>query len=76
MKTAPQRGEVIAAAKGGHLEDGSISPAALKMGERILFGECCGDEIRLSGDTCLIRRRDEIIRVLGNAGRGNEEASN
>lgn len=73
---APQHGEVIAVAKGVHLEDASISPAALKIGDRILFGEYSGDEIRLSGETYLMMRRDEIIRVLGDAADAGEEPSN
>ena len=76
MKTAPQHGEVIAVAKGVHLEDGTTSPAALKIGDHILFGEYSGDEIRLSGETYLMMRRDEIIRVLGDAADADEEASN
>ena len=76
MKTAPQHGEVIAVAKGVHLEDSSVSPAALKIGDHILFGEYSGDEIRLSGETYLMMRRDEIIRVLVDATDVDEEASN
>ncbi len=73
---APQHGEVIAVAKGVHLEDVSVSPAALKIGDRILFGEYSGDEIRLSGETYLMMRRDEIIRVFGDEANANEEPSN
>jgi chaperonin GroES len=73
---APQHGEVIAVAKGVHLENTSISPAALKIGDRILFGEYSGDEIMLSGETYLMMRRDEIIRVLGDAADAAEEPAN
>ena len=75
MKTAPQHGEVIAVARGVHVEDGSTSPAALKIGDHILFGEYSGDEIRLSGETYLMMRRDEIIRVLGDMADDGEETS-
>lgn len=63
-------------AKGVHLEDGSLTPAALKIGDHILFREYCGDEIRLSGETYLMMRRDEIIRVLADATVSEEEGSN
>ncbi|MGA7412158.1 MAG: co-chaperone GroES [Bryobacteraceae bacterium] len=72
----PQHGEVIAVAKGVHLEDESVNPAALKIGDRILFREYSGDEIRLSGETYLMMRRDEIIRVLADAAESDEEAAN
>jgi len=75
VKTASQHGEVIAVAKGVHLEDGSISPAALKIGDHILFGEYSGDEIRLSGETYIMMRRDEIIRVLEDVADAGEEIS-
>jgi len=75
VKTAPQHGEVIAVARGVHVEDGSTSPAALKIGDHILFGEYSGDEIRLSGETYLMMRRDEIIRVLGDMADDGEETS-
>jgi chaperonin GroES len=75
VKTEPQHGEVIAVAKGVRLADSSTS-AALKIGDRILFGEYAGDEVRLSGETYLMMRRDEIIQVLGDVSDGDEEVSN
>jgi len=76
VKSAAQHGEVIAVAKGVLLEDGSVSPAALKIGDHVLFGEYSGDEIRLSGETYLMMRRDEIIRVLGDATDADAEMPN
>jgi chaperonin GroES len=73
---APQHGEVIAVAKGVHLQDGNVSPTTLKIGDHILFGEYSGNEIRLSGETYLMMRRDEIIRVLADAADIDEGASN
>jgi chaperonin GroES len=39
----------------------------VKIGDHILFGEYSGAEIRLSGETYLMMRQDEIIRVVAEA---------
>jgi chaperonin GroES len=75
VKTAPQHGEVIAVAKGVRLESGGATAAEVRIGDHILFGEYSGAEIRLSGETYLMMRQDEIIEILAETADAEEEIS-
>ena len=66
-KEKPQQGEVVAAGRGKRLEDGSVTPLDVQVGDRILFGKYSGSEIKLDGEELLILREDEILGVLVNS---------
>ena len=63
-KEKPQQGNVIAVGNGKHLEDGTLIPLDVKVGDRILFGKYGGSEITVDGHDYLILRGDEVLAVL------------
>ena len=63
-KEKPQEGQVLAVGKGKRLDDGSLVPLEVKVGDKILFGKYSGNEIKLDGEECLIMREDEILAVI------------
>jgi chaperonin GroES len=63
-KEKPQQGKVIAVGKGKILENGKISPLAVKKGNRILFGKYAGQEIKIDGEEHLIMREDDILAII------------
>ena len=63
-KEKPQQGKVIAAGKGKILENGKVSPLAVKKGDRILFGKYSGQEIKNDGEEHLIMREDDILAII------------
>lgn len=63
-KEKPQEGEVVAAGRGKRLEDGSVVPLDVKVGDRILFGKYSGSDIKIDGEEYLILREDEVLGVL------------
>jgi len=63
-KEKPQEGEVIAAGKGKRLENGSLVPLDVQVGDRILFGKYSGSDIKLDGDEYMIMREDEVLGIL------------
>ncbi len=63
-KEKPQEGEVMAAGRGKRLEDGSVVPLDVKVGDRILFGKYSGSDIKIDGEEYLILREDEVLGVL------------
>ena len=65
-KEKPQEGEVMAAGRGKRLEDGSVVPLDVKVGDRILFGKYSGSDIKIDGEEYLILREDEVLGVLEN----------
>ena len=63
-KEKPQEGKVVAKGKGKLLDDGSVKPLDVKVGDRILFGKYGGTEINIDGEEYLILREDEVLAVV------------
>jgi chaperonin GroES len=63
-KEKPQQGKVIAVGKGKILENGKVSPLAVKKGDRILFGKYAGQDIKIDGEEHLIMREDDILAII------------
>jgi chaperonin GroES len=66
-KEKPQEAEVMAAGRGKRLEDGTVVPLDVKVGDRILFGKFSGSDIKIDGEEYLILREDEVLGVLEDA---------
>jgi len=63
-KEKPQEAEVLAVGKGKRLEDGTVVPLDVTVGDRILFGKYSGSEITMDGKEYLILREDEVLGIL------------
>ncbi|TCT20588.1 co-chaperone GroES [Thiobaca trueperi] len=60
----PIQGEVIAVGKGKLLDNGSLRPLDVKVGDRVLFGKYSGTEVKVAGDKLLVMREDDIMGVI------------
>ena len=60
----PIRGEVMAAGNGKILEDGSVRPLAVKVGDKVLFGKYAGTEVKVEGEELLVMREEDIMAVI------------
>lgn len=60
----PTQGEVVAAGQGAQLGNGELRPLAVKEGDRVLFGQYAGTEIKLAGETYLIVKESDILAVM------------
>ena len=63
-KEKPQQGKVVAVGKGKILEDGSVRPVDVKVGDTIIFGKYSGQEIKVDGEELLIMKEDDVYGVL------------
>ena len=63
-KEKPIQGEVIAVGHGKILEDGTVRPLDVKVGDKILFGKYSGTEVKIEGTEYLVLREDDIVGVL------------
>ena len=63
-KEKPQEAEVTAIGKGKRLEDGTLVPLDVKVGDRVLLGKYSGNEIKVDGQEYLIIREDEVLGIL------------
>lgn len=58
------QGEVHAVGDGALLENGTLRPLAVKVGDRVLFGEYAGSEVKLDGDEYVVIRESDILAIL------------
>ncbi len=60
----PSKGRVVAVGKGKILEDGSVRPLDVKVGDKILFGKYSGTEVKVDGDDVLVMREEDIMAII------------
>ena len=63
-KEKPVQGEVVAVGSGKALDDGSLRPIDVKVGDRVLFGKYAGSEVTVDGEERVIVREEDILAVL------------
>ena len=63
-KEKPQEGKVMAVGKGRLLEDGTVRPLEIKVGDTVLFAKYSGTEVSHEEKEFLILKEDDILAVL------------
>jgi len=61
----PNHGEVIAVGSGKVLDNGEVRPVAVKVGDKVVFGQYSGSNtIKVDGEELLIMGESEIFAVV------------
>ena len=60
----PIRGKIVAVGKGKILENGTVRPLDVKVGDHVLFGKYSGTEVKVDGDDLLVMREEDIMAVI------------
>ena len=60
----PSKGKVIAIGKGKVLEDGTVRPLDVKVGDVVLFGKYSGNEVKDGADELVVMREEDIMGVI------------
>ena len=60
----PVQGKVLAVGKGKILEDGTVRPLDVKVGDKILFGKYSGTEVKIDGDELVVMHEDDLMAVF------------
>jgi chaperonin GroES len=64
-KEKPNKGEVIAVGNGRVLDDGSVRPVDVKVGDTIVFGKYAGsDTVDIEGEELIILSESDIKAVV------------
>ena len=63
-KEKPQEGKVMAVGKGRLLEDGTVKPLEIKVGDTVLFAKYSGTEVNHEEKEFMILKEDDILAVL------------
>src|SRR6476469_8879303 len=60
----PDQGEVLAVGNGKILENGSVRPLDVKVGDRVLFGKYSGQTVKDNGEELLVMREEDIMAIV------------
>ncbi|MDY6993408.1 MAG: co-chaperone GroES [Pseudomonadota bacterium] len=60
----PIRGQVVAVGNGQILDNGSVRPLDVKVGDTVLFGKYSGTEVKVEGEELLVMRESDITGVI------------
>jgi len=63
-KEKPLEGEVVAVGNGKVLDNGTIRPLSVKVGDRVLFAKYAETEVKLEDQSYLLLREDDLLGVL------------
>ena len=62
-KEKPQEGKVLAVGKGRLLEDGTVRPLEVKVGDTVLFAKYSGTEVLHDEKEYLILKEEDVLAV-------------
>ena len=60
----PTFGKVLAVGNGKLLENGTVRPLDVKVGDKILFGKYSGTEVKIDGDELVVMREEDVMAVF------------
>ncbi|MDR2212449.1 MAG: co-chaperone GroES [Pseudomonadales bacterium] len=60
----PAQGEVLAVGPGRLLDNGSLKPVDLKVGDKVIFGKYASNTVKVGDEELLILSENEIYGVL------------
>ena len=60
----PIQGKIVAVGKGKILENGTVRPCDVEVGDKVLFGKYDGTEVRVDGDELLVMRESDVMAVF------------
>ena len=63
-KEKPQEAKVLAVGKGRLLEDGTVRPLEVKVGDTVLFAKYSGSEVVHQDKEFIILKEDDVLAVL------------
>ncbi len=61
----PDQGEILAVGNGKILENGTVRPLDVKVGDRVLFGKYSGQTVKVDGEELLVMREEDIMAIVG-----------
>lgn len=63
-KEKPMQGEVVAVGNGAKLDNGTVQPLDVKVGDQVLFGKYAGTEVKVDGEELVVMKEDDVIGVV------------
>jgi len=64
-KKKPQEGNIIAVGSGRTLDDGTVKPLSVKVGDIVVYSKYGGTEVKFDGHEYQIMREEDILGIIG-----------
>ena len=63
-KEKPMEGLVVSVGEGARSEKGELVPLQVKAGDKVLFGNWSGNEVKLDGKDYLVMKESDIMGIF------------
>jgi chaperonin GroES len=63
-KKKPQEGKVIAVGSGRMLDDGTVKPLGVNVGDTVIYSKYGGTEVTIDGKELVLLDEDQIFAIL------------
>ena len=63
-KKENSRGVVMACGDGAPLENGTVRPMQVKVGDKVLFGNYAGSDVRIDGEDYLVMKESDLVAIV------------
>jgi len=60
----PEQGEVLAVGPGKLLDNGTVRPLEVKVGDRVLFSKYGGQTVKVEGEELLVLREEDVLGII------------
>ena len=60
----PNEGEVVAVGEGKLLDNGELRAVGVKVGDKVLFGQYSGNNVKVGGEELIILNEGELFGVI------------
>ena len=60
----PAQGKVLAVGKGKILENGTVRPMDVKVGDKVLFTKYGPTEVKIDGEELLVIREEDVLGIF------------
>ncbi len=71
----PTQGEVVTVGQGAILDNGDLRALAVKQGDRVLFGQYAGTEIKVDGEEHVVLSESDILAIVEEQTQQQEQAA-
>jgi chaperonin GroES len=63
-KERPEQGEVIATGPGRLLDNGSVAPMTVKVGDKVVFKKYSPDEVKVDDEEVLVISESDVLAII------------
>ncbi|MSP53047.1 MAG: co-chaperone GroES [Gammaproteobacteria bacterium] len=60
----PSRGIILAVGPGKTLDNGTVKPLSVKIGDTVVFGKYSGNEVKIDNEEIIVMREDDIMGII------------